>query len=88
MLNLPNFPRIRSETRGRVTCNKWAASAWVRCCAFIHSLSRDMSSAFQGYAAKQFWVFREDHHPNAAGHAMFADGLLDYLEEDGFLPRW
>ncbi len=48
---------------------------------------RDLGSAFQGYSAKQFWVFRNDHHPNVAAHAMFADELLEYLEQDGFLPR-
>jgi len=61
--------------------------AFAKVCGENEIPYRDMGSAFKGYRARQFWVFRDDHHPNAAGHALFADEVLAYLEEGGFLER-
>lgn len=66
---------------GRVT------KAFAKVCGENDIPYRDLSSAFKGYTPEQFWIFRNDHHPNAAAHAMFADELLEFLQGDGFLQR-
>lgn len=47
----------------------------------------DTSTAFQGLDLRQFIPYRLDRHPNAKGHALFADVILAFLREEGLLPR-
>jgi lysophospholipase L1-like esterase len=37
----------------------------------------DLLPSFQGQEPTSLWVSLEDHHPNAAGHAIIARGILE-----------
>ena len=39
----------------------------------------DLLGTFQGRDASSLWVSNDDHHPNAAGHAIAADAILAHL---------
>ncbi len=42
----------------------------------------DLSGVYQDQELKALWVAEWDHHPNAAGHKLIADGLFEQLSQD------
>ncbi len=46
----------------------------------------DVSPGFEGLDASSFHIFEHDHHPDARGHAIFAERILDFLRRSELIP--
>lgn len=47
----------------------------------------DLLPAFTGRDEQSLWVHATDQHPNDAGHAIIAEALFDYLQQQGLAGR-